>query len=217
MVTESRTETATTQKLEEALNQMEEPSAEVEKPAEETPTEDTKEIKEPTETKEEVEDTEEPSEPEGFKWTEEQQAEIDKIVESEADRKSNQENESYRKKLETSNEALRQRDTKIGELQKQLRGQASDKRFKTLVDGYTEEEGASEEDIKSFSERLKEHNQFIEKYEENYSKVEDVANFASVMAEQLNQGLVKDFELNHSPSLSLILAISICRIPPFIY
>lgn len=178
-----------TQKLEAAIKQSDETTTDNVEPQEEV----ADEIKETEEGGEE----ELVEEPEAVKWTEEQQAEIDKLVAAESDRKSNQENESYRRKLVTANERDKRKDEEITGLKKQLRGQTSNKKFKTLIDGI-EEEGYSDEVVKSFTERLKEHSQLIERYEDNYDRVENVATFASVIAEKLNPDLAKDYDLSHS-------------------
>jgi len=180
------TEKTTSQKLEAAINQVDEPSTDQVETSEET-AEETLELPKAEETEEE----EATEEPDGIKWTEEQQAEIDKLVQAESDRKSN----TYRTRHESNSELIKTLQQENTDLKRQVSSRTGETRLKKLLADY-DDEGLPEEGKKTFAEELKEYNQKIDEYNQRSEQVEATVKFIDEMAKGLEPAIAKQFYLN---------------------
>jgi len=170
---------ATTPKLETAINQADEFSEEPVETSEETA----------GETGEEPKD-EEAKEPETTKWTDEQQAEITRLIQAESDKKAN----TYRERHESNSELIKTLQQESADLKRQLSGRSGEARLKKLLQDY-DDEGLPEEGKKTFEEEIKTFNQKIDEYNSNVDQVEATTKFIDGMTKGLDPSIAKEFHL----------------------
>lgn len=159
----------------------------------ETPDNDTPETSDQaTEPTNEVpEGKEAPEETPAIKWTPEQQVEINKLVQSEADKRSNR----YRQNKEADANIIRELRLKNADLLKASRAKEADNYAKLILgndvnDGFTEEQTAARE--KAIKEIIRRDTE----YHEKSSEVESTVEYIDAMVKQMPANIISKFELD---------------------